>query len=75
MTNTRKKTQMLCEGAISIALAIALSYVELDLWFQGGSISATMIPLILFAFRWGIGWGMLAGLAFGTLKYFPPEEK
>ena len=70
MTNTRKKTQMLCEGAISIALAIALSYVELDLWFQGGSISATMIPLILFAFRWGIGWGMLAGLAFGTLKYF-----
>jgi len=70
MTNTRKTTRMLCEGAVSIALAYALSFVELDLWFQGGSIGATMIPLILFAVRWGAGWGLLAGLVFGTLKYF-----
>ena len=61
---------MLCEGAVSIALAYALSFVELDLWFQGGSIGATMIPLLLFAVRWGAGWGVLAGLVFGTLKYF-----
>ncbi len=70
MTNTSKTTRMLCEGAVSIALAYALSFVELDLWFQGGSIGATMIPLILFAVRWGAGWGLLAGLVFGTLKYF-----
>lgn len=70
MTNTSKTTRMLCEGAVSIALAYALSFVELDLWFQGGSIGATMIPLILFAVRWGAGWGVLAGLVFGTLKYF-----
>lgn len=70
MTNISKRTRMLCEGALSIALAIALSYVELDLWFQGGSISAVMIPLVLFSVRWGMGWGILGGLVFGTLKYF-----
>ncbi len=70
MKNTSKTTRMLCEGALCIALSLALSYLEIDLWFQGGSISATMIPLILFAFRWGAGWGVLAGLVFGTLKYF-----
>ena len=32
-----------------------------------------MIPLILFAVRWGAPWGLLAGLAFGTLKYFFAE--
>ena len=70
MRNTSKTTRMLCEGAIAIALAIALSYLKLDLWFQGGSIDAVMIPLLLFALRWGAGWGVLAGLACGTLKYF-----
>lgn len=70
MKNINQKTRMLCEGAVSIALAIALSFVEIELWFQGGSISPAMIPLVLFAFRWGCGWGVLAGLVFGTLKYF-----
>ena len=68
-----KTVRMLCEGGLSIALSVALSYVELDLWFQGGSISVTMLPLVLFAIRWGAGWGVLAGLAFGTLKYFLGE--
>ena len=70
MKNVNQTTRMLCEGAVSIALAYALTFVELDLWFQGGSISAAMIPIILFAVRWGAGWGIAAGLAFGTLKYF-----
>ena len=29
-----------------------------------------MIPLIIAAFRWGLGWGLGAGLVFGTLKFF-----
>ena len=48
MKNVNQTTRMLCEGAVSIALAYALTFVELDLWFQGGSISAAMIPIILF---------------------------
>ena len=32
-----------------------------------------MVPLILFAVRYGAPWGILAGIAFGTLKYFFAE--
>ena len=35
----------------------------------GGSIDFVMIPLIIFAVRWGLSWGIGAGLVFGTLKY------
>lgn len=70
MKNVNQTTRMLCEGAVSIALAYALSYLKIDLWFQGGSIDAVMIPLIIFAVRWGAGWGVAAGLVFGTMKYF-----
>ena len=70
MKNVNQTTRMLCEGAVSIALAYALTFVELDLWFQGGSISAAMIPIILFAVRWGAPGGIAAGAVFGTLKYF-----
>ena len=69
-----KKTQMLAEGGIAVALALALSYLKIPLGVQlggfGGSIDFVMVPLIVFAVRWGFGWGMLAGFAFGTLKYF-----
>ncbi len=68
-----EKVRMLCEGALCVALSVALSYVKLDVGPSGGSINATMIPLILFAIRWGWGWGVGAGLVFGTLKYFLGE--
>ena len=69
--NKQKETlRAVCEGAIAIAMAWALSYLELDLWFQGGSIGLTMIPLFLYAMRRGAGWGVIAGLALGTIKYF-----
>jgi thiamine transporter len=64
---------MLCEGALCIAMSVVLSYVKLDVGPSGGSINATMIPLVLFAIRWGWGWGVGAGLVFGTLKYFLGE--
>ena len=36
----------------------------------GGSIDLVMIPLIVFAIHRGCGWGLIAGLVFGTIKYF-----
>ena len=65
-----EKVRMLCEGALCVAMSVVLSYVKLDVGPSGGSINATMIPLILFAIRWGAPWGIGAGLVFGTLKYF-----
>ena len=68
-----EKVRMLCEGALCVAMSVVLSYVKLDVGPSGGSINATMIPLILFAIRWGTGWGVGAALVFGTLKYFIGE--
>ncbi len=64
----------LCESAILVALAIGLSYLKIPIGLAfggfGGSIDLVMIPLIVCAVRWGCGWGLAAGLVFGTIKYF-----
>ena len=70
MNHNRDRLRIVCEGAITIALAWALSYLEIDLWFQGGSIGVTMLPLFLFAMRRGAGWGCVTGFVFGTLKFY-----
>ena len=69
-----KKIRCICEGAVFIAAALALSYLKITIGFSlggfGGSIDLVMIPLILFAVRWGLEWGLGAGLIYGTLKFF-----
>ena len=68
------KIRMITEGAVSVALALALSYLKIPIGLAfggfGGSIDLVMIPLIIFAVRWGFAWGLGAGLVFGTIKYF-----
>ena len=77
MSQSRKKqtpARCLTEGGICVALSVALSYLKIPVMAGfggfGGSIDFVMIPLIVFAVRWGLGWGFGAGLVFGTLKYF-----
>ncbi|MGN1001358.1 MAG: energy-coupled thiamine transporter ThiT [Oscillospiraceae bacterium] len=69
-----KKLRCICEGAVAVALSIALSYLKIPIGLAfggfGGSIDLVMLPLIVFAVRWGLGWGLGAGLIFGTLKFF-----
>ena len=66
----RHKTVVtVCEGAILIALSVVLSYLEFDIGAQGGSISFTMIPLVVFALRRGPLYGLSAAGAFGLLKF------
>ncbi len=64
----------ICEGGICVALSVALSYLKIPIGLAfggfGGSIDLVMIPLIIYAVRWGLGWGLGAGLVFGTIKYF-----
>ena len=68
------KTRMLAEAGICIAMAIALSFIKIPIGLSfggfGGSIDLVMLPLVFFALRWGAKWGFIAGLVFGTLKYF-----
>ena len=61
---------MLAEGGLCLALALALSYLKIPVAALGGSVDFVMVPLIVFACRWGLGWGIGLGLAYGTLKFF-----
>ena len=63
----------LCEGAVMVAMAIGLSYLKIKFFPTGGSVDVVMVPLIVFALRRGAGWGVGAGLVFGTLKCIMSE--
>ena len=69
-----KSLRCITEGAVLVALALALSYLKIPIGLAfggfGGSIDIVMIPLIVFAVHRGLSWGLGAGLVFGTLKYF-----
>lgn len=61
-------TRMLTEGALMVALAQAMSFVKLSEAPNGGAITPAMLPILLFAVRWGLRPGLLAGFAFGVLQ-------
>lgn len=69
-----KQLRCLCEGAVCVALSLGLSYLKIPIGAGfggfGGSIDLVMLPLIIYALRRGAGWGLGAGLIFGTLKFF-----
>lgn len=68
-----RRLNKLVEGSIFIALSIVLSIIfELVPVFnmpQGGHISLSMLPLFIYAFRNGIGYGLLAGFTYGILNF------
>ncbi len=65
---THLRIRALCEGAILIALAFILSFVKLYTLPNGGSLTPAMLPILLFALRWGVGKGLAAGFIFGLLQ-------
>ena len=67
-TMENRKVRILVEGAMSAALALALSYVRLWRMPQGGSITLENVPLFLFALRWGLKAGLGAGSVAGFLQ-------
>lgn len=64
-------TLILVHGALCIALSFILSYIKLFKMPFGGSVTlASMLPLMIYANRHGLKWGLLAGLVYGFLQYF-----
>lgn len=64
------KTRMLVEAGIMIALAYVLSLVKLFQMPNGGTITAgSMIPILIFAFRWGGVQGMFVGAVYGVIQF------
>ena len=65
----KSNLRSLCEGAIMVTIAQILSYIKLWEMPWGGSIVLSMVPIILYAVRWGLGSGLLAGFVFGVLQF------
>lgn len=64
------KSKILVEGALCLALSLILSSLKIFTMPQGGSITLEMLPLLFFAFRRGLKWGLLVGLLSGFLQIF-----
>lgn len=69
----RKKNvniRMLTEGGIMIALSALLSNIIIYQAPYGGSVSAgSMVPILLFAIRWGVLPGLFVGGIYGLLDF------
>jgi thiamine transporter len=64
-------TKALVEAGVMIALAQVLSYVKIFEAPFGGSVTAgSMVPILFFAIRWGVGPGVFAGAVYGVLQFF-----
>lgn len=67
--NFKFDTRCIAFAGISIALSFALSYIKLFSLPQGGSVTlASMLPIMLFSYVYGIKKGMIIGLIFGLLQ-------
>ena len=70
MNKSKLSLRCLTEGAIMLALATILNLMPLFRLPNGGSIDLGMVPILFFALRWGVGYGLLEGFLFGLLQIF-----
>ncbi|MCH5584875.1 energy-coupled thiamine transporter ThiT [Shimazuella sp. AN120528] len=71
--NQRTKVITLVETAILAALAIVLNmFTPFHLWPNGGSVTLTMVPIAILAFRRGVIPGITAGLITGLILLVLP---
>ncbi len=65
MTNTRR----LVETALLIAIAVILSlFKPFELPFGGGITIASMLPIVLIAYRYGTKWGVFSAFVFSIFQ-------
>ena len=69
MQTSHNKLRALVEGALFVAIAEVLGYLKIWHMPEGGSVSLMMLPIIVYALRWGLGSGLLAGLVLGILDF------
>ncbi len=62
-------TSVLINTALLLALTVVLEQVRIFHMPQGGSVTAgAMVPLLLIAYRFGMGTGALAGFVYGIIN-------
>lgn len=66
----KKKTQILVEAGLAIAISYVLHFIILFQMPQGGAIkAANMVPLFIFAYRWGGRAGIMASVTYGLVNF------
>ena len=68
MSSSYTKTRIMVECALMIALGTILANIKIYELPNGGSLPPAMFPILLFALRWGLKDGLLAGFVFGLLQ-------
>ena len=64
------KTHILVEGAAMVALATVLSFIRVFKLPWGGSITLlSMLPIVLFSIRRGIGAGLIVSFVFSLIQF------
>ena len=64
-----RQNRCMVEGAVLTAIAQVLSMVILWRLPQGGAVSLGMLPVFLYAARWGVGPGLMSGFVLGVLQF------
>ena len=64
-----KRIMWICESAIMIAVATVLSMLPIiNMPFGGSVTAASMVPIILIAYRYGIGLGSITGFVYSLIQ-------
>lgn len=65
-----RKSQMISEIAMMVALAVVLSFVKFNApWAYGGSVSLEMLPIVLMSYRRGVKAGVITGMIYGIVDF------
>ena len=71
METTKKPSGItrLTESAMMVAIATLLSMAKLlDMPYGGSVTMASMLPLVIIAYRYGTGWGLFTGFVYGGVQ-------
>ena len=70
MVQTKKqKTKMLAEGAVMIALATVLSFIQIVKFPWGGAITVlSMLPIVFFSLRYGVKYGFAISFVYSIIQ-------
>ncbi|MCI8524955.1 MAG: proton-coupled thiamine transporter YuaJ [Oscillospiraceae bacterium] len=66
--SSHTQLRALCEGAIMLAIATALSYLKIWEMPWGGSITLEMLPIFVYCVRWGLGRSMLVSVVYSLIQ-------
>ncbi len=65
----KRKTQVLSECAVMVALAFVLSYVRIITMPMEGSVTLlSMLPIVILAVRHGVAWGLGSAFVYALLQ-------